>query len=153
VGSAYGGLHAGVVDELERRGRPVLVPPGMGYQFGAGRDEGSHPGDPAVTWWHVFESGRFAVTAAAEPGAELVAFTTPLDAAAEEELRTLQRRVAGTLAAVGRTDLLDELDSPLAGFTLAAVPAVPVRVRDRLAELNGEVLARGACRCGIYATR
>jgi hypothetical protein len=150
VGDAYGGLHAGVVNELDRVGQPVRVPPGMGYQFGASRDESRHAGDPAVAWWDVFESGRFAVTAAEEPGAELVAFTTPLDGADEAELQALQRQVAGTLAAVGRADLLKELDSPLAGFTLAAVPAVPTEVRDRLAALNAEVARRG-CRCGIYA--
>jgi hypothetical protein len=150
VGGSFGGLHAGVVDELDRRGQPVRVPAGMGYQFGDGRDEGGHGGDPAVARWYVFEGGRFAVTAA-EAGAELVAFTTPLDPAAEAELRFLQRQVADTLTAVGRPDLLDELDSPLAGFTLAGVAEVPAPVRDRLAELNAEVVARGRCRCGIYA--
>lgn len=148
VGSPLGGVQAGIVNGLDRAGVDVRVDRGAGFQWGYHREARVADADEV---WFVSEIGYAGSYLLTLPGARLVADTSPLDVADEDELVRLQRSIAESLVDADRSDLLGALDSPLAAFALEDVPTVSAVDRDRLGELNELVVGRGTCRCSLVA--
>lgn len=147
AGTPLGGVHGGVLDELDRRGVDVRVDDRRPYQFGYDR-LGSRETVDAV--WFVVEDGRHLSLLSRLPGATVVARTHALPPEEEAELVALQRVVADHLLALDEPALLGQLDSPLAAFALEDVPGLGSRP-DRLAELNARAAERRPCRCAIVS--
>ena len=76
---------------------------------------------------------------------------SPLSAAEEQELARIQADVSRKLGAAGRADLRVYLDSSFVGFHVIDIPGVTPLEILRLAQLNGRLERRGACRCAIVA--
>ena len=148
LGSPLGGLQAGLIDSLDRRGVDVRTDVGEGFQFGPGRE--TEPGDLSRVWY-ASEQGFVTGVLAAQPEAEVVAITTPLSAADDAELTELQRRAFDELAARKDTGTIAKLDSPLVIFDLERTGVLEPAARSRLSELNQIVQDSGRCRCAIVA--
>lgn len=148
VGSPLGGVQAGVVNGLDRAGVDVRVDLGGGFQWGYQREADVVEVNEV---WMVSESGYAGTYLSSLPGARIVATTTPLDAAEEAELVRLQYSIAESLMGSDRLDLLPSLDNPLVSFILEPLATIHESDRDRLGELNTQVIERGPCRCAIVA--
>ncbi|QYG92267.1 hypothetical protein HC251_07320 [Iamia sp. SCSIO 61187] len=148
AGTPLGGVHGGVLDELDRRGVDVRVDARRPYQFGYDRLGSSATVDEV---WYVIEEGRYLSLLSQLPEASIVAQTAPLDPDAEAELVELQRSITDDLLRLDEDHLVAQLDSPLVAFALADLPGLSVEDADRLAQLNAEVGERSRCRCAIVA--
>ena len=148
AGSPLSGLQAGVLDELDRRGLPVGVDRGSGYQFGNHRELDS---SDASKIWYASEQGFVTSTLERLPGADVVARVTPLSGANEKELSDLQARAVEELRAAGRPDVIEKLDSPLAVFDLEELGVLTSADRARFAKLAEEVERSGVYRAALIA--
>lgn len=148
AGTPLGGVHGGVLDELDRRGVDVRVDARRPYQFGYDR-LGSRTSVDEV--WFVVEDGRYVSLLTRLPGARVVARTPALAPDEEAEMVELQREVADDLLRKDRGELVAQLDSPLAPFALEDVPGLDPDQLDRLGELAGQVRDTSLCRCAIVA--
>ncbi len=147
AGTPLGGLHAALVDQLARAGRPLGVDPGLGPAFGWSRVKAP---TQVATEWLVSEDTITTLTIEALPGAEVVAATHPLPPRDEARLRTLVTMLSDQLVAAGRADAVPELASPLAPFALAAVPGLSQTSLYELARLD-VVISRRTCLCAVVA--
>lgn len=148
AGTPLGGVHGGVLDELDRRGVDVRVDARRPYQFGRDR-LGSRGTVDAV--WFVVEEGRYLSLLTRLPGATVVARTRALAPRDEAELVDLQRSIAADLLDDGQGGLVGRLDDPLAAFGLEGATGIDAAARDRLGELNGRAREASRCRCAIVA--
>ena len=148
VGSALGGVHAGLVDELDRRGAPVYVDDGAPYAFG--RERTAVP-DGVDRLWYVVEDGHALSLLTDRPNAEVLVRTSPLSESQEIELVELQRRVVRQLRASGNESRIEVLSTTRVADTLAGLPGVELGDLRRIDALNAEVLARGTCRCAVIS--
>jgi hypothetical protein len=148
AGSALGGVHAGIVDELDRRGHPVFVDVGAPYTFGRAR---AITADQSDEIWYVIEDGHALSLLTQRPGATVLVRTTPLDAADEDEIVDLQRRVARQLTVSGYEGRIEVLSSTRVAEALADVPGLDPVDLQRLDELNRLVAERGVCRCAVVS--
>ena len=143
VGSTLGGLHGGVVDELDRRGIGFVVDPDEAFQLGEYRAR--PPGQEDVLY--VIEDSWLTSRLTTMPGADVVFESTPLDAAQEAEIVELQLRLERQLRDTGRSDLLGALGSVYLAFTdVTTLDAADVA---RMMELNVAVEQQGVCRCSL----
>jgi hypothetical protein len=147
AGTTLGGVHGGVLDELDRRGAPVRVDGGQPFQYGHHRI--ATPADVDAIWYVAEESDAVAQLSAI-PGASVVAQHHALAPADADRLASLQRRVASQLDAAGRADLVPQLASPLVGFALVDVPGIDPADLDELGRLNQRVVD-GVCECAVIA--
>ena len=142
-GTTLGGLHGGVVDELDRRDIGFVVDPDEAFQLGEHRAR--PPGQEDVLY--VIEDSWLTSRLTTMPGADVVFESTPLDATREAEIVALQLRLERELRDAGRPDLLGALGSGYLTFTgVATLDAADVA---RLTELNAAVEQRGVCRCSV----
>jgi hypothetical protein len=148
VGTAYLGMHAAIVDQLDAEGRPVRVDPPAASAWGRHR---SLPPDQAQVIWYVIEEGRHVSLLTAVPGARVVARTTPLSAAQEAELVALQRSLTLALHRAGRSDLNPFLEYSVLVPLLVGVPGVDREQVTRVRELEDRVNRSGRCRCAVIA--
>ncbi len=154
LGSTAGGFDQGLIDALDRDDAPVKVDEKYGYHFG---DHRTARQDEVDEVWYVSEDGRFRSLLPQEPGARLVASSTPLRPAEERELQRLQRDAAAALTAAGRDDLLPALDNVFVEVLLGAeldkapIPGLSREMLARMAALNVKVAKSGSCRCAIVA--
>jgi hypothetical protein len=146
AGSPLPGLHAAVLNELDRDGHDMRVDPGAGWQWGYGREADPQEVDEV---WYVLEDGQYKDLLTELPGAEVVADLSPLSAREEAELERLNRRLGAELVEAGRPELVEAMSSDLFGFAVADVPGVDGDAAARLVELNTRVAADGGCRCAI----
>jgi hypothetical protein len=147
AGTPLGGLHAALVDQLARGGRPVGVDPGLGPAFGWSRVASP---DHVATEWLVSEDTVTTLTIEALPGARVVAATHPLPPRDEARLRSLVTMLSARLVAAGRADAVPELASPLAPFALATVPGLSRNSLYELARLDVAISQR-TCLCAVVA--
>jgi hypothetical protein len=148
IGTTLRSLFDGVINELDRRDVDVRVDPELGRIFGTERE--SHPGAVDQVWY-VTEQGSRVPALLAQPGARLVASTSPLTPAEDAELTRLQARLRAQLRKAGRADLVDELDQDLLPFIVSNVPGVDHAAAARAGALNARVARAGGCRCAIVA--
>lgn len=148
VGTSDASLFDGVVNALARDGVDVRVNPDLARAFGAQR---AAKASQATFVWYVTEQGSFVLPYLTEPGARLIATTSPLPAAEEAELSRLQQEIRAELTRAGRPALADDLDNTLLGFQLTGVPGLDHAAVDRIAALNEVVQRRGGCRCAIVS--
>lgn len=150
LGTNLGGIQQGLIDALDRAGAPVRMDPQFSYRFAPRL--GARPGDVGEVWY-VSEEGIRRSLLPDQPGARLVAATSPLSPAEERELQRLQRAAAAALTAHGAQDRIPQLDSPfLVQFDAAApLPGVDASAIRRMAELNQQVLDSRTCRCSVVA--
>jgi hypothetical protein len=150
LGDTSLGFAQGLVDELDRDGVPVRVDEQFGYQYGEGRTAAPSDVDEV---WYITPYGRYHPVLEALPSARTVAEVSALPAAEEREMRTLQRSVASQLAAAGRADLEQYIDTSLFSYIVrrAGVEGVSRRDAARISALNARVEASGGCRCVITA--
>lgn len=148
AGNTLHGLFDGVVNELDRRGVDVRVDPRQGRIFGGNR-RGLPAGVDEV--WYVSEVGSPVPGLLREPGARLVASTSPLSHAENEELDRLQTRVREQLRKAGRAGLSQHLDRSLFALIVGSVPGVDQNAARRISALNALVDRSGGCRCAIVA--
>jgi hypothetical protein len=148
VGSALGGVHAGLVDELDRRGTPVFVDEQPPYAFGYDR---TTPVDDADEVWYVVEDGHALSLLTQRPDASVLVRTSPLDEADEAEVVDLQRRLARQLTDSGHEGRIEVLSSTRVADELGDLPGLDPDDLHRLEELNAQVLARGVCRCAVIS--
>lgn len=148
IGTAYRGVHAALVDELDRRGEPIRVDAELDYQFG---DDHTMPADESPVIWYVAEEGRDVSLYTAFAGARVIARTTPLGDAEERELVELQRSLARQLRGADRPDLVAILEYDGLVRVLKDVPGVDDGEVERAAELVEKVARRGGCRCAVIA--
>lgn len=150
LGNNLGGVQQGLIDALDRAGAPVRTSPQYSYRFAP--HLAAEPAE-AHEVWYVSEEGYRLSLLPEQPGARLVASSSPLPRAEERELRQLQRDAARALTEHGAAGRLRELDSPFlvavdARDPLPGVDAASVR---RMAALNQEVFASRTCRCSVVA--
>ncbi len=148
AGSALGGVHAGIVDELDRRGTPVFVDDQQPYAFG--RALATTP-DEVDEVWYVVEDGHALSLLTQRPGASVLVRTTPLDDTDEAEIVDLQRRLAGQLTASGHESRIELLSSTRVADALADVRDLDPGDLQRLEQLNRLVVERGVCRCAVVS--
>jgi hypothetical protein len=148
VGSALGGVHAGIVDELDRRGTPVFVDDQPPYAFGYDR---AARVDDVDEFWYVVEDGHALSLLTQRPGASVLVRTTPLNEADEAEVLDLQRRLARQLTESGHEGRIEILSSTRAADELGDLPGFDPADLQRLDELNALVAARGVCRCAVIS--
>lgn len=148
AGSPLSGLQAGLVNDLDRRGLPVGVDTGGGFQWGDGREL---PVEEAGEVWFASEQGF--VTAALErlPGASVVAAVSPLSSAEDQELGELQVEAIDELRRLGRSDVIPKLDSSLAVFDLEELDVLDEPERRRFVELSDAVAESGVYRASVVA--
>jgi hypothetical protein len=148
LGSALGGVHAGIVDELDRRDAPVLVDPGAPFAFGRSR---TATPDEVDELWYVVEDGHALSLLTQRPGATVLVRTQPLSPEDEAELVERQRRVARQLRQSGEEGAIEVLSSTRVADTLGDVEGLDPVDLQRIDELNGAVLASGTCRCAVIS--
>jgi hypothetical protein len=150
LGSNVGGVQQGLVDALDRAGAPVRVDPRFAYRFSP--QLAADPGEVGEVWY-VSEEGIRSALLAQQPGARVVASTSPLSRRDERELQRLQRDAATALTAHGAADRIPQLDSPfLVQFDATdPLPGVDAAAIRRMAALNQQVLDSRDCRCAVIA--
>lgn len=148
AGSPLKGLQSAVIDELDRRGAPVRVDTGGGYQWGYSR---ALPVASAGEIWYTTEDGQYSSLLTNLPGARVLTATTPLTPAEEAEMTELDRTVTAQLIAAGRPDLMPALSSDLVAFVTSGVSGVDPATVNRMAELNQKVIDSHHCRCAVIA--
>ncbi len=146
-GTALGGLHAALFDQLERQGAPVYVDNGLGYQFGYDRTAGP---SKVTSVWYVIEESELYSLVSRIPGARILALSHPLPARQQAELVALQRTLADRLTAEGRAELVGALGSDYVTVALAGVPGIAPADLARLKVLNQQVV-RHNCLCSVIA--
>ena len=150
VGTTSQGFTQGLVDELDRDGVPVRVDTPFGYQYGDLRTATVSNVDEV---WYITPYGRYRPALDDLSGARVVAEVSALSPAQEHEMRALQRSVAEQLAAAGRSDLEQYLDTSLFSYIVKRSDVDGVSMQDvkRISALNARVEATGGCRCVIAA--
>ncbi len=144
-GTTFGGMAAGLIDELAREHRPVFVDPPLGYELGYGRTATAH----RARWvWFVTESSVLYSVGSRFPGAKVVAVTRPLPAAQQADLVRLQHHLWAVLVADHAGQYLAELDSPLVALAFAHLPGMTLGDLRTLSRLNAAVQAHG-CLCSV----
>jgi hypothetical protein len=146
-GFSLGGLHAALVDQLEREGASVYVDQGLGYQFGYNRT--ASPSRVGSVWYVIEESELYSLVTRL-PGAQILALSHPLPARQQAELVALQRRLADQLVAEGRADQVRDLGSEYVKVALTGVPGIAPADLARLRALNRRVVAH-TCLCSVIA--
>jgi hypothetical protein len=86
-----------------------------------------------------------------QPGARLVASTSPLPQAQNEELDRLQSRVRDQLQQARRGGLSQYLDRQLFALVVASLPSVDQNAARRISALNAQVGRTAGCRCAIVS--
>ena len=142
------GLHAVVVNELDRRGAGVYVPESAALKFGEHRTAGTAEVDAI---WYVVENGNLATYLAAQPGARTLVRTTSLTPAEEDELRSLESEVIAALVATRRTELIRRMDGDDALAALRDVAGVDRDDLERMIELGRLADGKDPCRCAVIA--
>lgn len=148
IGSAYRGIHAALVDELDRRGEPIRVDSELDYVYG---DDHTVPADESGVVWYVAEEGIDVSHYTARRGARVVARTSPLDDTEEQELVELQRSLARQLRDADRPDLVGFLEYDGLVRVAKDVSGVDDADAERAAVLVEKVARRGGCRCAVIA--
>ncbi len=146
-GSPLGGLHAALIDALARRGEPVFVDPGVGFQFG---DTRTATPSRVRTIWLVTEESELYSLISRVPGARVLAVSHPLPPAQQAELVSLQRKLSDELTAAGHANDVGDLFSPYAAAALDGLPGVSAADLHRLSSLN-RVVVRHVCLCSVVA--
>jgi len=126
------GFVAPVFDELNRRGFHVGVSEDMNKAwFG-----GSHGIKQSQTDQVWFVAANIDVSRlASEPGARIIARSSPLSPSEDDAVRQLQALLYRELVAIGRYDLVAWLNRPTVGGKLARIKGVNVVAARRLATL------------------
>ena len=148
VGTNLPSLFDGLVNQLDAAGVKVRVDPNRGRIFGSQRVAQIRDADEI---WTVVEQGSREVPLLREPGAHVIARTSPLKATEETELEQAQAKLSRQLGAARRTDLRDQLDWSLVSFVLVHVRGVDQTLAARVGQLNEIVEKSGACRCAVIA--
>jgi hypothetical protein len=146
-GTALGGLHGALIDQLDRQGAQVFVDADVGYQFGYGRV--ATPGEVSSVWYVTEESEAFSLLSA-DAGAKVLAVSDPLPPQQGVELVAMQRQVAAELTADGKANLVGDLGNEFVGFLIPKLPNVSPTELNTVAVLDKEV-NRGTCLCGVVA--
>jgi hypothetical protein len=147
-GPSLRSLFDGVINELDRTGVDVRVDPELGRIFG-GRRRGS-PADVDETWY-VTEAGSTVPTLLAQPGAHVIASTSPLTPAENLELDRIQAILRTQLIRAGRPGAVAFLDQPLLALLVQGTPGVDPALTARASVLNERVNEHNGCRCAIVA--
>jgi hypothetical protein len=150
LGDTTRGVAQGIIDKLDHDDVPVRVDTWYGYQYGDSRRATKQDVDQV---WYAAYDGRFRSLLGGENGARVIGYVTPLSAADDRELISLQRSMAAQLRAANRPDLVDELDNPFLRVILEreGVRGVSLTDAQRIGDLNLEVGASGGCRCSVIA--
>jgi hypothetical protein len=147
AGTSLGGLQAAVIDELARKGAPVFVDKGLGYQFGY--DRAVYPSQVKAVWVTVEESELYSLYTRF-PQARVLARSSPLPPAKLAELVRLQRNLTAVLLADDRSDLVPTLGEPLVEYQLRGLPGISKSDLETLAALN-TVVRSHVCMCAVIA--
>jgi hypothetical protein len=148
VGTDRNSLLDGVVNELDRAGVDARVSRTKGRVYGDQRTAGRAQADEI---WSVTSQGAYIPELLRQPGARLLARTTPLSPAKEAEAVRLQDQLLDELERAGRSEMRSWLDSSLVAALLQPVPGIDRRAAVRLAFLNDRVEQLGGCRCAVVA--
>ena len=146
VGGTLRSLFGGVVDELDRRGARVLVNDQLGRIYGDQRRVGDKRVDAT---WYVTEQGSMVPALMKQPGARLLAATSPLTRSEDLELARLQARLRQQLVAVGQTRSVAILDQPWLAKLLRNVAGIDHRIAERISALDAKISLHNDCRCAI----
>jgi len=149
AGGALRGITESLVDVLDRDGVDVRVNAVRGLVWG--KERVATPSQVRSVWI-VTESGVRGALLGRLAGARVRAHTTPLGAAEERELTTLQLQVAAQLLDAGRPDLIEHLErADLTRALTAEVPGLDPATLARIAELDATVDASSRCRCWVVS--
>lgn len=139
-------LFGGVVDELDRDEAHVLVKDQQGRIYGDQRRVGHQRVDET---WFVTEQGSTIPALLAQPGARLLAATSPLTRRENLELDRLQAQLRKELLAVGQPKALANLEQPWIALLLRDVPGIDHRIAERISALDAKISLHNDCRCAI----
>ena len=148
VGSQNLGITSTLVDEMERRGRPVRVDTDLDFEYGPQR---TLPARDAATIWIVAEEGWVGSRLRAIPGGRVLHSSTGLDALDERQLERDQRTLYRQLVRAHRADLVGTMDSELFALLTSDLRGVDDRVALRAVDLAVRSRARTVCRCIVVA--
>lgn len=147
VAPSLRGVAAAIVNELDRDGVTVRVPPSGRLGWGSARVARPQQVDRV---WVVTEDGARGALLRAAPGAKVLVHTSPLRAVDERELSQHQRAIARQLLDAGRPDLVGWLDhAVLVGLLPQQVPDLDPIAIDRVLRLTQAVSRSGRCRCTV----
>ena len=146
--SATRGLQGGLFDALDRAGVDVRVDTGGGYQFGPHREIDAKDADSV---WYVIEESGLTSVLSAEPGARVLAKSTPLSATEDADSHGLRRELATSLRQMGQPDVVSYLGDPFLSSRLAGIGGLDPDVVRRTTALNLKVARSGECRCAVVA--
>lgn len=146
VGSTLPALFGGVVDELDRQGAHVLLKDQLGRIYGDQRRVDHHRVDQT---WYVTEQGSLVPALLAQPGARLLAKTSPLTPAEQRELDRLQDQMRIQLRAVGHGRAVANIDQSWFASLLRDVRGIDHVAARRISELDRKVGRHDDCRCAI----
>lgn len=147
-GSTLRSLFDGVINELDRARVDVRVDPELGRIFGNQR-RGTP--DQVDEIWYVTEDGSTVPALLRQPGAHVLASTSPLSPAENRELDRIQATLRTQLLRARRPDAVRYLDQPLFALIVRDIPGVNPVLAARASVLNQRVSRRDGCRCTIVA--
>jgi len=139
-------LQRGVYDELARHRDDVFLDENLDYQYRDART--ASPEAVGRVWW-VAESGAALAELTARPGARVIASWSPLSPRDERRARVLSSRLREQLHAIGREDLVPQLDTPFLALVTDGLDGVDHDAARELAALNVKVEDRGPARTGV----
>lgn len=107
------------------------------------------PWHPVDETWYVTEQGSTIPALLAQPGARLLAATSPLTRSEDLELARLQAQLRQQLVAIGQTRSVAILDQPWLAKLLRNVTGIDHGVAERISALDAKISRHNDCQCAI----
>ena len=147
VAPALWGVTQAVIDDLDRRGVDVVVDEKLELLWGSSRVASVTQVDEV---WIITEDGMRGALLEVSPGAQVLASTSPLAPAEDQELSKLQREVSQQLDNLGRPDLISWLDySDFLPLLPEMIKAIDRNQLDRISFLLSLASESQSCRSSV----
>ena len=147
VAPALWGVTQAVIDDLDRRGVNVVVDENLELLWGSSRVASVSQADEV---WIITEDGMRGALLEVSPGAQVLASTSPLAPAEDEELSKLQRELSQQLDALGRPDLISWLDhKDFLSLLPEMVHSIDRNQLDRITVLLSRASESRSCRSSV----
>jgi hypothetical protein len=147
AGSTVLGSWVAVFDDFTLHGVPIKVDPGLGFSFGEGRTATL---SQVTAVWYVTDQSQYYSILSGQPSATVLALSQPLTSEKFDQLVTLERTLASSLAAQGRANLIPSLSSELVQVEISPQGDVTKEQLSTLSSLNKEVDQYG-CVCSVVS--
>jgi len=144
AGTTVLGSWVALFDDFTLHGVPIKVDPILGYQFGEDRTATL---SQVSSVWYVTDQSQYYSILSNQPSATVLALSQALSSEKFDQLVTLERTLASSLRAQGRTNLIPSLSSELVQVEIPPQGDVTKEQLSTLSSLNKEVDQHG----GVYS--